>query len=278
MPEQHPETSSGAPPEFRVIGVKVHAVQTPDVVRVLLAWLREEPRRFRYISSTNLHNIAQAGELERYREVMDHCDLSLPDGVPLLWYARRHGYALPERCGIEEVMVALFDLSEQGHEFRHYFYGNTPEVLETLRAELSRRWPKLQIAGMHSPPFRKLSPEEDRAEVEAIRAARPDFLWVSLGCPRQETWLYDHRDVLGGMIGGGAGAVFDFLSGLKPKAPQVVQKAGLEWLLRLLSEPKRLWRRYLVLYPHYLLRIIRVEFLSPRKGSGRGGKDPRAKG
>jgi N-acetylglucosaminyldiphosphoundecaprenol N-acetyl-beta-D-mannosaminyltransferase len=251
-------------PEFRVLGVKVHAIQTPAAVQLLTRWRAEEPQRYRFVSSTNLHNVARAGESAAYREVMDHCDLSLPDGVPLLWYARRHGFILPERCGIEEVMVALFDLSEQGQDFRHYFYGNTPEVLATLQVELAKRWPKLSVVGLHSPPFRRLTPEEDRADVEAINQARPDFLWVSLGCPRQETWLYEHRQVLGGMIGGGAGAVFDFLAGQKPKAPRIVQKAGLEWLLRLASEPKRLWRRYLVLYPRYLLRIIREDFLRPR--------------
>jgi N-acetylglucosaminyldiphosphoundecaprenol N-acetyl-beta-D-mannosaminyltransferase len=260
-----PDLVSGPAPEFRVLGVKVHAVQTPDAVRVLLGWLAEAPRRFRYVSSTNLHNVARAGESAAYREVMDHCDLSLPDGVPLLWYARRHGFVLPDRCGIEEVMVALFDLSEQGHDYRHYFYGNTPEVLDALKIELARRWPKLAVAGFRSPPFRRLSPEEDRADVDAINQARPDFLWVSLGCPRQETWLYEHRQVLGAMVGGGAGAVFDFLAGRKPKAPRIVQKAGLEWLLRLGSEPNRLWRRYLVLYPRYLLRIIQAELTASRQ-------------
>ena len=101
-----PSPASGPPPEFRILGVKVHAVQTPEVVRLMLGWLAEEPRRYRFVSSTNLHNIAQAGESKAYLEVMDHCDLSLPDGVPLLWYGRRHGYVLTERCGIEEVMVA----------------------------------------------------------------------------------------------------------------------------------------------------------------------------
>ena len=261
-----PSPVSGDPPEFRILGVKVHAVQTPEVVRLMLRWRAEEPQRYRYVSSTNLHNIARAGESTAYFEVMDHCDLSLPDGVPLLWYARRHGHVLPERCGIEEVMIGLFDLSEQGHDFRHYFYGNTPEVLDTLQRELAKKWPRLTVAGMHSPPFRKLTPEEDQADVDAINRARPDFLWVSLGCPRQETWLFEHRQVLDGMVGGGAGAVFDFLAGQKPKAPRLVQKAGMEWLLRLASEPKRLWRRYLVLYPRYLMRIVREELTGPRRG------------
>jgi len=260
-----PPSVTGPAPEFRVLGVKVHALQTGEAVRVLLGWLEEQPRRYRYVSSTNLHNIARAGESAAYREVMEVCDLSLPDGVPLLWVGRRRGFRLPERCGIEEVMVALFDLSQSGRDLRHYFYGNTPEVLDQLRAELSRRWPKLSIAGMHSPPFRRLSPEEDRADVEAILATRPDFLWVSLGCPRQETWLFEHRHQLGPLIGGGAGAVFDFLAGQKPKAPRIVQNAGLEWMLRLASEPKRLWRRYLVLYPRYLMRMVREELLGPGK-------------
>jgi N-acetylglucosaminyldiphosphoundecaprenol N-acetyl-beta-D-mannosaminyltransferase len=259
-----PNPASGPAPEFRVLGVKVHALQTPEAVRVLTGWRSEEPGRFRYVSSTNFHNIARAGESDAYREVMDHCDMSLPDSVPILWYARRHGFVLPNRCGIEEVMVALFDLSERGHDYRHYFYGNTPEVLEALKIGLAKHWPRLSVVGFRSPPFRPLSPEEDRADVEAINQARPDFLWVSLGCPRQEAWLYEHRHVLSGMVGGGAGAVFDFLAGQKPKAPRFVQKVGLEWLLRLASEPKRLWRRYLVLYPRYLLRVIREEILGAK--------------
>lgn len=256
---------TGPAPEFRVLGVKVHALQTPEAVRILLGWLAEQPRRFRYVSSTNLHNVARAGESAAYREVMEQCDLSLPDGVPLLWCGRRRGYVLPDRCGIEEVMVALFDRSHQGEDLRHYFYGNTPEVLDQLRAALARQWPKLNVVGMRSPPFRPLTPEEDRADIEAIRQARPDFLWVSLGCPRQETWLFEHRSQLGGMIGGGAGAVFDFLAGQKPKAPRLVQKAGMEWMLRLASEPNRLWRRYLVLYPRYMMRLVREELAGPRQ-------------
>jgi len=260
-----PPTPPSGPPEFRVLGVKVHALQTRDAVRIVLSWLDERPARYRYVSSTNLHNIARAGESPAYREVMEACDLSLPDGVPLLWYGRRHGHVLRERCGIEELMVALFDLSEQGRDLRHFFYGNTPEVLADLEKALRHRWPKLTVAGMRSPPFRRLTPEEDRADIEAIRAARPDFLWVSLGCPRQETWLYEHRELLGPMIGGGAGAVFDFLAGRKLKAPRFVQNAGMEWMLRLATEPKRLWRRYLVLYPRYLMRLVHEELMGPAR-------------
>lgn len=254
-----------AAPMFRVLGVKVHALQTPEAVRIMLGWLAEQPRRYRYVSSTNLHNIARAGESAAYAEVMENCDLSLPDGVPLLWCGRKRGYSLPERCGIEEVMVALFERSNQGEDLRHYFYGNTPEVLAELRTALAKKWPKLSVAGMKSPPFRPLTPEELKADLEDIRASRPDFLWVSLGCPRQETWLYEHRHELGGLVGGGSGAVFDFLAGQKPKAPGIVQKAGMEWLLRLASEPKRLWRRYLVLYPRYLMRLVREELMAPRQ-------------
>ncbi len=260
-----PSPVTGPAPEFRVVGVKVHAVQTPQAVRILTDWLAENPRRYRYVSSTNLHNIARAGETKLYETVMEQCDLSLPDGVPLLWIGRRRGFDhLRDRCGIEEVMVALFDLSNQGKDYRHYFYGNTDEVLATLEKELKRKWPKLSIAGMHSPPFRKLTPEEEAADMARIRDSKADFLWVSLGCPRQETWLYEHREQLGGVIGGGAGAVFDFLAGMKPKAPRIVQNAGLEWLLRLASEPKRLWQRYMVLYPRYLFRMLGEEITGPR--------------
>jgi N-acetylglucosaminyldiphosphoundecaprenol N-acetyl-beta-D-mannosaminyltransferase len=136
-------------------------------------------------------------------------------------------------------------------------YGGTPEVLEVLRSRLLERFPRLQLRFSHSPPFRALSPDEDAAVVDAIAASGVGVLFVGLGCPKQERWMAAHREALPCALVG-VGAAFDFLAGAKPQAPAWVQRAGLEWLFRLVCEPRRLWRRYLVgnarfLY-HFLLR------------------------
>ncbi len=240
---------------FSVLGVNVHALQVNQALEIIKNW-QESNDSFRYISSTNLNNIMVAQKSPEYYDVMQHAALSLPDGMPLIWHGKRLGFKLDKRCGIEEVMVELFELSNQGHNYSHYFYGNTPAVLRKMKSKLLEAYPNLNIAGMHSPPFRQLSEEEEDEHIKQINDAKPDFLWVSLGCPKQETWLYKNRHKLNPMIGGGAGAVFNFLSGETVKAPKWVQYAGLEWLMRLCLNPKRLYRRYLILYPDCVYRWI----------------------
>lgn len=238
------------------MGVNVHALQPDSALEIILGWLNNK-RRFHYISSTNINNIVMAQESDKFFRVTNFADLSLPDGIPVLWYGRLIGYSLPQRCGIEELMEATFDLSNKGYDYSHFFYGNTKEVLNALKKRLLNKYPKLNISGMYSPPFRPLTPEEDKKEVEMINKSKSDFLWVSLGCPKQETWLFDHKDQLDVVVGGGAGAVFNFMSGHTVKAPKFIQYIGLEWLLRLSLEPKRLYKRYLIQYPkliYYLLK------------------------
>src|SRR5690554_6327022 len=216
---------------FSVLGINIHAIQVKQALATIQNWV-ESNNEFRYISSTNLNNIMVAQENPEYYDVMQHAALSLPDGMPLIWYGNHLGYRLKKRCGIEEVMVDLFELSNHGQNYSHYFYGNTPEVLRKMKSNLLEKYPKLNIAGMHSPPFSKLSEEEEDEHIQLINDATPDFLWVSLGCPKQETWLYRNRYKLNPMIAGGAGAVFNFISGETVKAPKWVQYSGLEWLMR----------------------------------------------
>jgi N-acetylglucosaminyldiphosphoundecaprenol N-acetyl-beta-D-mannosaminyltransferase len=187
---------------------------------------------------------------------MEDSDLSVPDSVPFLWFGRLKGFRLQKRCGIEEVMLSLFELSNQGLDYKHYFYGNTQKVLDELKRRLVQQYPKLNIVGMYSPPFRELTPGEEEEHIRAINESNADFLWVSLGCPKQELWLYDHREQLNVVLGGGAGAVFNFLSDQTPKAPKWIRYIGMEWLMRLLMNPKRLWRRYLVKYPKFLFCVV----------------------
>lgn len=244
--------------EFRFLNVKVNAVQPRQARDIVLSWFKNEKEKYHYISSTNINNVVIANDSAHYYDVIDRADLSLPDGVPLLWFGRLLGFKLKKRCGIEELMVELFEMSNEGVNFKHYFYGTTDETLRDLRKALNEKYPNLEIAGMVSPPFRKLSAQENDAYIDAINEAKPDFLWVGLGCPKQETWLYDNRDKLKVTVGGGAGAVFDFISGNITKAPQWIQYLGLEWLFRLSKDPGRLWKRYLVRYPKVFLYACKL--------------------
>ena len=238
--------------KIEILGINVHLVQPEEVKDIVLGW-REGPRRFRYVSSTNINNLINALESPLFFEVTNTAELSLADGMPLVWYGRYLGCPMPKKCGIEEFMKEIFKLSDQGHDFKHYFYGNTQEVLDDLKKELLKKYPKLNIVGMHSPPFRPLSDDEHRQDIDRINEAKPDFLWVSLGCPKQEIWLYENRHRLDAVAGGGAGAVFNFLAKHEVAAPSFIKYAGLEWLLRLICNPRRLARRYLIKYPKFFL-------------------------
>ena len=146
-------------------------------------------------------------------------------------------------------MREIFEVSE-ACGYRHYFYGSTPETLKLLKEKVEEKY-HLAIVGLESPPFRKLTEEEDRKVVERINAARADFVWVGLGAPKQEKWMYEHKGRINGlMIGVGAG--FDYFAGNIKRAPMWMQKCSLEWLYRLMQDPKRLFKRYLVTNTKFL--------------------------
>ena len=235
---------------YDVLGVKVHALQPSTACDVVMSWF-EEPLRFHYISSTNINNVINALENREFFYATNEADLSLPDGIPFLWYGRWLGHKLPKRCGIEELMFEIFELSNKGQDFSHYFYGNTEEVLSDLTSALKKRYPNIRIAGVYSPPFKKLSTKETDDIIRQINDSGADFLWVSLGCPKQELWMYRNRYKINVRVAGGAGAVFNFIAGHTKKAPAWIQYSGLEWLFRLVLNPRRLSKRYLVKYPKF---------------------------
>lgn len=207
-----------------------------------------EELRGKYICVGNVHTTVMAHDDAHYHEVQKDAAFVLPDGKPLSVYSRKHGFPEAERVTGPDLMLALF-ARENG--FRHYFYGSTEETLTMLREKMTAQYPHLQIAGMVSPPFHALSEEEDAEAVKKINESGADIIWVGLGAPKQENWMYDHRDkVHGVMIGVGAG--FDYHAGNIRRAPMWMQKLSLEWLYRLLQDPKRLFKRYFVTNTRYL--------------------------
>lgn len=228
-------------PYTEILKTNINILTMEKTVTYLTSHLEE--LRGRYICVSNVHTTVTAYRDEAYREVQNGSVLNLPDGKPLSIVQRWRGYREAQRVPGPDLMPALFALSETGG-YSHYFYGSTPETLQTLKQKLLERFPKLKIAGMFAPPFRPMSPEEDEAAVREINAARPDFIWVGLGAPKQEKWMAAHEGrVCGVMLGVGAG--FDFHAGTIRRAPKWMQEMCLEWLYRIFQDPGRLIGRYL---------------------------------
>jgi N-acetylglucosaminyldiphosphoundecaprenol N-acetyl-beta-D-mannosaminyltransferase len=191
--------------------------------------------------------------------MVNAADLVVPDGVPLVWMMRRLGFPQQERVYGPDLTLRILEAAAQ-EGIPVGFYGSTPQTLERLLENLRRRFPALQVAYRCSPPFRPLTPEEDETVVREINASGTRVLFVGLGCPKQERWMAAHKGRVQAVMMG-VGAAFDFLAALKPQAPRWMQRAGLEWLFRLLSEPRRLWRRYFYHNPRFavlaLLQLLR---------------------
>lgn len=213
-----------------------------------------EDLRGKYICVSNVHTVVMSYEDEKYRKIQNSASMVLPDGKPLSVVSRLRGFKEAQKVSGPDLMPEIFRLSEE-KGYTHYFYGSTEETLQKLKEALLTRYPNLKIVGMYSPPFRPLTEEEDEEIMGRINNTNPDFIWIGLGAPKQEQWMYAHRDKLCGvMLGVGAG--FDFHAGTVKRAPVWMQKCGLEWLYRLTQDPKRLFKRYVVTNSKFLWFIL----------------------
>lgn len=228
-------------PYTEILKTKINITTMDEAV----SWIDEhlEELSGKYVCISNVHTTVTAYRDEKYREVQNGSALSLPDGKPLSivqWY---RGYENAGRVPGPDLMPEIFALSEK-KGYRHYFYGSKQSTLDALKERLLEKYPKLNIVGMYSPPFRPLTEEEDQEAVERINAVKPDFVWVGLGAPKQEIWMAEHENrVHGVMLGVGAG--FDFHAGTIKRAPKWMQELCMEWLYRISQDPKRLLWRYL---------------------------------
>lgn len=255
-------TPSSQPESFKVLGVRIDAVQITDVIARMEEWIATRaPARFICIS--NVHSVMTALEDACFRQVFAAADLSVPDGMPLVWVGRWRGFRNQRRVAGPDLFWE-FCRRTQERGYAHYFYGGAEGVPETLATALLREFPSLRVAGTCSPPFRPLTPEEDARIVEAINQARPAVVWVGLGCPKQEQWMYEHRARLQVPVLIGVGQAFDVYAGRVRRAPRWMREFGLEWFFRLLQEPRRLWRRYL-LYNVQFIGLLMLEAVGLRR-------------
>jgi N-acetylglucosaminyldiphosphoundecaprenol N-acetyl-beta-D-mannosaminyltransferase len=243
----------------------IHAASWQDVLGVLLQWAKG--RQSRYVCICNVHVVVTAKQDQQFRRVVNEADMATPDGMPLVWVLRKMGFHQQERINGPDLMWRMCEqAAEKGLSI--FLYGSTPETLERLIDNLKTSFPQLVIAGIHSPPFRLLSDEVDPEMIDRINGSGAQIMFVGLGCPKQEFWMAAHRGKIQAVMIG-VGAAFDYHAGTVTRAPLWMQRSGLEWLFRLMSEPKRLWKRYLVTNSLFLLYLGLRVF----RGSSNGGDE-----
>lgn len=239
-----------------ILGVGAMPLDLDKALAMLEQWRLE--RRREYVCLISVHGLVVAQRDPTIRGALNHCGLAAEDGMPLVWWSRLAGFSHARRvCGSD--LLDKVCASGVPRKYRHYFYGASPPVLELLVDRLQRRHPGLIVAGYRSPPFRPLTPVEQAEDIAAINEACPDFVWVGLGMPKQERWMVEHLGKIDATALLGVGAAFDFHAGTKPRAPIWMQRSGLEWLFRLMTEPRRLAHRYLIdnaLFIGYTLQQI----------------------
>ena len=239
-----------------ILGTRVDPTSYEDATRRVAEWAIAEESR--YVCVANVHMIMEAYDDPTYRAVLNSADLVTPDGMPLVWMLRRKGFRKQQRVyGPELTLRVCFHAATKGIPVG--FYGGRSEVLEALERRVKERYPRLDVAFSHSPPFRPLSVEEDLYVVEKLDASGARILFVGLGCPKQERWMAEHRGRIKAVMLG-VGAAFNLIAGFLPQAPGWMQRAGLEWMFRLLQEPTRLAPRYFKHNPRFAI-LAAVELL-----------------
>ena len=216
-----------------------------DVIKAMDYWIQTEPERLHHVVNTGMHGIMEGHRNPQILNILNTADILAPDGILTILIARLNGYKLRKKDTGPELLNKFCEVAQE-KRYRFYFYGDTDETLNHLLNRLHLDFPNIEIVGSHSPPFRVITNEEDEAIIAEINQAKPDVVWVGLGMPKQEQWIYEHRESLKVPVAVGAGAALKFMSGTVDRAPAIVQNLGFEWLWRLVKEPRKVWRRVFI--------------------------------
>ena len=261
-----------------VLGVRVSAVNLKSATGLIEKAI--EDGRKEYVCVRDAHGVVRCQKDSELRAIHNRAFLVTPDGMPLVWALKRAGHVESDRVYGPDLMLSVFEAG-RSKGLRHFLYGATAETLDQLQARLIAKFPEARIVDSYAPPFRELSLQEERDIADRINRSGADIIWVGLSSPKQELWMARMRDHLEASVLIGVGAAFDFHAGLKRQAPRVIQRSGFEWAFRLLCEPRRLWRRYVLVVPTFIsltvfqrlgLRTFPIE--DSVSGSGASGQRP----
>lgn len=245
-----------------ILGMRVDGTNYARALDQLSAWAHAGESR--YVCVSTVHMVMEAHDDPEYRELVNQADYVTSDGMPLVWGLRALGVKQASRVYGPDLTPMLCERAA-AEGIPVGFYGSSDAVLSTMVGELQARYPQLQVAYQHSPPFRALTSDEEAAEIEAIRRSGARIIFVGLGCPKQERWMAARKGQIDAVMLG-VGAAFDYVGGTKAQAPKRMQAMGLEWLFRLVTEPKRLWKRYLYHNPRFVMLFGRQVLGSFIKG------------
>jgi len=239
-------------PRANVLGVGVHAINMAQAVELIDAAVQEG--RKGYVCVTGVHGVMEAQRDPRLKAILNRAFLTTPDGVPTVWVGKWQGFPSMGRVYGPELMLEICRMSVS-RGYTHFLYGGKPGVAAQLKAELAKRFPGIRIVGTYTPPFRELTRDEEAGLINLTTTLSPDFFWVGLSTPKQEKFMARYLDKLQTRLMLGVGAAFDVHTGGISDAPAWVKSAGLQWLHRLMQEPSRLWRRYLINNPRFVWKI-----------------------
>ena len=237
-----------------VLGTRVNMLEMGQALRQLEIWITRSSA-CRRVVVTGMHGIMQAKKSACFQKIVNSADLFVPDGISLIWIGKIKGFHLRRRVTGSELMWAFFNVAD-AKGYSSFFYGDTEETLALLSERVQSNFPNHKIAGMLSPPFTAPTPNSEERDLKVINESGADVLWVGLGLPKQEEWIFRNRDRLTVPVAIGVGASFKFLSGQVVRAPDWVGRNGMEWLWRLITEPRRVWRRIFLDGPCFIFLVL----------------------
>lgn len=237
---------------FDVLGVPISVTSLKSAADTILNW--ENVRQGRFVCVRDVHGIMRAQEDPALMALHQQAGMVTADGMPLVLIGKWRGEPVSRTCGADLMALVCQRSVEKG--LTHYLYGGEEGVANELKKKLEAHYPGIRIVGTECPPFRELTEEEDAAATHRILSSGANLVWVGMSTPKQEFWMRDHVERLPATLIG-VGAAYDFHTGRVRRAPRWMQRFALEWLHRLLSEPRRLWRRYLVLGPKFVWAVLR---------------------
>ncbi len=248
-----------------ILGYRVSVKSKTDCVSEITGWLKDGKKN-KYFVCANPHSLEVARQDGLFRNAIKAADLIVPDGIGIVIASRILGGNIRRRVTGSDIFLGLSEKLNDEKKYTYFFLGSTKENLQKIRNKMGTDFPGIKVAGTYSPPFKTdFSEEDNRLMVEAVSRSHPDVLWVGLTAPKQEKWIYQNRGRLDVKFIGAIGAVFDFYTGNVKRSHPFFQKIGLEWLPRLLSEPRRLWRRNFISNPSFVIRVISSRIAGKKK-------------
>lgn len=245
-------------PKQRVLDFPITALRFDDQIQTILRWA--EARESKTICVANVHMLMEAYWNPEFGNVLNNADIITPDGMPLVWMMRLLGARYQDRVAGMDLFLALCKQA-QAKNLSVFFAGSQPDILSLMQKRLEQEFPKLKIAGMEPLPFRPMTETEDKALIKMINNSGAGLVFVSLGCPKQENWIAQHKDKIQSVMIG-LGGVFPVYAGIHKRAPRMIRDLGFEWLYRWMQEPRRLWNRYTQTIPAFMLLATKQLLMS----------------